>query len=249
MPLLLSNDDGIEAKGLAVLAEAVRDLGDIWTVAPQGERSAVGHGLTMHEPLRVDQISPQRHAVSGLPADCIYLALHHLLPIPPRLVLAGINHGSNLGGDVFYSGTVAAAMEACLHGIPAIAFSLHRVDGAPWQWDTARAVARRVTLAALAYPPGARSMWSVNVPNIPLDELRGVRVTPLGERRYHPLVALRRDPRGREYFWIGGSHAGFGEAAGTDGVCITEGWATVTPLRADMTDTAEITSLRAWTDL
>jgi 5'-nucleotidase len=247
--ILLSNDDGIDAVGLGALAEALEAFGTVWVVAPESERSAQSHALTLHKPLRADRRADRRYALSGTPADCVYFALHHLLPEAPALVVSGINNGSNLGNDVFYSGTVAAAMEGCFGGIPAIAVSLHRPPGdGVRHWETAQHIARRIVGQLLAERTPARVLLNVNVPNLPLAQLRGLMATSLGERRYQPLVTLRTDPRGREYFWIGGEHAEFVAHEGSDGPAIEDGWATVTPIHPDLTMRAYLSTLRGWTD-
>lgn len=245
--ILCSNDDGIDAPGIAALVAAVAEIGELWTVAPASERSAQSHALTMHEPLRADPRGPRRFAVSGTPADCAYLALRHLVPTPD-LVLSGINAGSNLGADVWYSGTVAAAREACLQGVSAVAVSLHRPPAATGpHWETAGAVAARVARAVLAEPLPDGVYLNVNVPDLPLEALQGLRVAPLGRRRYQHQVDRREDPRGRSYFWIGGPHDAF-EGEGTDGWWIERGWATVTPLAVYPPDAGERVALRRWTD-
>ena len=214
MVLLLSNDDGIDAEGLAVLERCLEPLGTVVVVAPDRERSACGHALTMDRPLRVREVAPRRWSVSGVPADCIYVAVHHLLDERPALVVSGINDGANLGTDVHYSGTVAAAREGCLQGLPAVSISLVR-DGGPHNWDTAARVAERVVSRLLAHPPAPSAHINVNVPNIPLEHLRGLRACRLGRRNYAPLVDVRSDPRGRPYVWIGGNHRPFTQPEGT----------------------------------
>lgn len=249
MKLLLCNDDGIHATGLAALEEAVSGLAEVWVVAPESEQSATSHALTMHKPLRVGRRGERRFYVSGTPADCVYLAVHHLLPEPPDLVLSGINRGSNLGNDVFYSGTVAAAMEAVFQGLSSVALSLHlEPEHVERHFDTAAEVARRVVGGLREHPLPDRVLLNVNVPNVPLEELQGLRATSLGRRHYAPLVDLRTDPRGRHYYWIGGAHQEFAALDGTDGPAVEQGWASVTPFRPDLTFEPAMDGLRAWTD-
>jgi 5'-nucleotidase len=246
--ILVSNDDGIEAPGIAALAEAMGSLGEVWVVAPDSERSAQSHALTMHKPLRASRRGERSWSVSGTPADCVYFAVHHLMPERPAVVVSGINNGSNLGNDVFYSGTVAAAMEGCFHGVPAVAVSLHRPEPIPERhWETGQLVAKRVVERVLAGVP-PRLLLNVNVPNIPPERLLGVKAAVLGERRYAPMVALRHDPRGREYFWIGGDHEEFVPIEGSDGPAVEQGWATVTPIHPDLTMHGYMPDLRRWTD-
>jgi 5'-nucleotidase len=258
--LLLSNDDGLIAPGLVALAEALSAEHEVWVVAPSSERSAQSHSLTMHKPLRLHPRQPRQWSVSGTPADCVYIALHHLMAdSPPDLVLSGINSGSNLGSDVHYSGTVAAAREACLHGYPSIAISLHRhsevkSSGAKapqddeQHWGTAVHVAKKVLAGWSSGPMPPKVFLNVNVPNVPLPQLQGLRACRLGERFYGVLVDERIDPRGRPYVWIGGPHLRFGDDAGSDGPSVEAGYATVTPLEANITDEHELVRLRSWTD-
>ncbi|MCO4748252.1 MAG: 5'/3'-nucleotidase SurE [Proteobacteria bacterium] len=250
MLFLVSNDDGYDAPGIAALVRALTPLGRVAVVAPEHEQSAKSHAFTMLEPLRVRDRGEGRWSVAGTPADCVYLAVHHLLDQAPALVVSGINRGSNLGQDVHYSGTVAAALEGCMQGHAALAFSLHRSSGDPIDhWETAEAVVQRVIRAVMNGAPVPRgAMLSVNIPNVPLSELRGVKAASLGKRFYDPAVHVRMDPRGGDYYWIGGPHAGFDPQPGTDGPMIAEGWATVTPLHPDLTWHEHLHTLRSWTD-
>jgi 5'-nucleotidase len=237
MKLLLSNDDGIDASGIQAMERAAAALGTVWVVAPEAEMSATSHALTMHKPLRARPRGEGRWAVSGL------------LPARPDLVISGINRGSNLGNDVFYSGTVAAAMEACFNGLTAVAMSLHiEAEDRHNHWETAAEVAVRVARGIAKTPLPAGVLLNVNVPNVSGERLRGVKVTALGQRRYAPLVDVRTDPRGRHYYWIGGAHEEFLPIEGTDGPAIEQGWATVTPFRPDLTATSAFDALRTWAD-
>lgn len=217
--LLLSNDDGLHAPGIQALAEAVGDLGELWVVAPDRERSACSHAITLDRPLRAHEVQARRYAVDGTPTDCIYLALHHLLAErPPDLVLSGINRGPNLGDDVLYSGTVAAAMEGAFHDVPSVAFSLC-VRGGPADFTHAAAHARAFTRALLgrALPPGL--LLNVNYPEGPIA---GTAWSTLGRRRYARVVTARHDPRGKPYFWIGGEPLAHEAVPGTDAVAVLD---------------------------
>lgn len=249
MRILVSNDDGVDAPGLVAVAQRLAREHEVWVVAPQSERSAQSHSLTMHKPLRISRRGERVYAVSGTPADCIYLGLHHLVQGPPDLVVSGVNRGSNLGTDVHYSGTVAAAREACLHGFPALAVSLHLdpADGTN-HWDTAADLAGRVVEAMRADPLPPRVFLNLNVPNAPPERIRGLKACRLGDRFYHPRVDERTDPRGRPYVWIGGPHANFGDDPESDGNSAVEGWATLTPLSAAITNETMLARLRSWTD-
>ncbi len=248
MHLLLTNDDGIDAQGLRALHAAVEGLGTVWIVAPDKERSAQSHALTMHKPLFARQLGERRWSVSGTPADCVYLAIVRLLPVRPDAVLSGINRGANLGYDVHYSGTVAAAREACLHGVSAASFSLHFGPEGPHHWDTASMVAGRVARAMLDHGTAPGVHWNVNVPDRPEAELRGLRAAPLGERRYGHQVETRRDPRGRTYHWIGGPPLHMAGEPHEDGPAVEAGWATITPLSITPHAVDALEQLRGWTD-
>lgn len=248
MLLLLSNDDGIDAPGLRALAHAAAEQGQVRVVAPATERSAQSHALTMHDPLRVLDRGHGWYAVTGQPADCVYLGLHHLCRRRPDVVLSGINRGPNIGDDVHYSGTVGAAEEAALLGIPALAVSLYtRSEQAPdHHWDTAATLAMRVLRAMLADPLPPRVFLNLNVPDAPLDQVPGIRGARLGRREYAPLVAENRDPRGREYFWVGGKPLDLDQTEGTDGYWFSRGWATLTPLHPDLTHHGSLEQVAAW---
>ncbi|MSQ02694.1 MAG: 5'/3'-nucleotidase SurE [Myxococcales bacterium] len=245
--ILLSNDDGIEAAGLAALERAASTLGQVYVVAPATEQSAKSHSFTMNEPLRVIEHGPRRWAVTGTPADAVYLAVHGLLPELPDLVLSGINRGSNLGTDVVYSGTVAAAREGAANDLPAVALSLHQPEGSTVQhWETAMHVAIRVARLVMARPLPVGHVLNVNVPNVPLAQLRGLRVAPLARRRYAPMVKVSLDPRGRKYYWIGGPHERFDGEPQADGPLCLQGFATLTPMSLDMTAHDALPAVSAW---
>jgi 5'-nucleotidase len=234
--LLLSNDDGVHAEGLSALAEALAPHDDILVVAPSTEQSAKSHGLTMHEPLRVRQERPGWHAVSGTPADSVYFALNHLCPAPPRAVISGINRGGNIGSDVHYSGTVAAAREAALSGLPALAVSLVTEGSGPVRhWQTAGALAATVLAKMLSAPLPSGVLLNLNVPNLPLSEILGLVTAPMGDRAYEAMVREGRDPRGKPYYWIGGPPIPPTRESHTDCSLIARGFATLTPLRTDVT--------------
>ncbi len=245
MRILCTNDDGIDSPGLRALEEVAAEFGEVWTVAPATEQSARSHALTMHDPLRVVTHGPRRFAVTGTPADCSYLALHHVLPERPDLVLSGINRGTNLSNDVLYSGTVAAAREAAGNGVPALAASLWVGDGPP-RWDTAQHVVRLVAERIVRHGLPERILLNLNVPDVAPEALRGVRVAPLGRRWYASTVEEKIDPRGRRYYWIGGDHERFDDGPDSDGPLCESGWAVVTPLQMDLTAHELLGELRTW---
>ena len=244
--ILLSNDDGVHARGLTTLREALLAIADVVTVAPASEQSAGSHSLTLSRPLRHRMVEDDVHSIDGTPADCIYVALYRdrFLPRWPDLVVSGINHGYNLGADTFYSGTVAAAREAALRGIPAIAFSL----GSDGSFVDAAKVAALLTVRMVEAPgprEGARgALLNVNFP--PAAPYRGVCATRLGRRVYLESVMVRSDPRGKEYYWIGGPGAHPHEhIEGSDTEAVDRGLVSVTPLLLDATDPNDF-GLAAW---
>ncbi|MEE8408680.1 MAG: 5'/3'-nucleotidase SurE [Myxococcota bacterium] len=239
--ILISNDDGIAAYGLRALAESLGAIGELWIVAPDRERSAISHAISLHVPLRVRQSAEREYAVDGTPTDCIYLALHHLMDGPPALVISGINHGPNLGNDVLYSGTVSAAMEGALFGHPALAVSLGLRDnrqGPLQQSDFAVAadVAAKLATAILDRPMQPGVLLNVNVPATPREAIRGIKLCRLGYTDWADAVTVRQDPRGRPYYWIGGDRRGQDEIKDSDNNGIADGYVTVTPIHYDVTD-------------
>jgi 5'-nucleotidase len=237
--LLVTNDDGVHAAGLAALAAALDDLGDVHVVAPEREQSACGHALTLHRPLRVDRVRERWHAVNGTPSDCVNLAVLGFLPEPPVLVVSGINHGANLGDDVTYSGTVSAAMEGTLLGVPSIAVS--QVGGG--DLALAGAVARLVVTRALVEGLPAKTLLNVNVPDRPP---RGMRVTRLGHRTYTEKIVEQRDPRGRTHYWIGGGEPRWEALEGTDMGAVHEGFVSLSPLHLDLTHHRAVAQMADW---
>ena len=247
MTVLLTNDDGIHATGLAAMASALAGLKPLITVAPSEEQSGMSHALTMHQPLRIRDHGDCRWSVSGTPVDCVYVALHRVCSIEPTLVVSGINKGANLGDDVFYSGTVGAAREAALNGIPSLAVSLDLSQGADvLHFETAAEIAKQVVskMLDISLPRGV--YLNLNVPNLPMAQVFGVAVCPLGRRHYEPLVEERMDPRGKRYFWIGGHPVGEKMVDGTDGNMVSKGYATLTPLGLDNTAIEHLVDAVKW---
>ncbi len=246
MRILVSNDDGIHAPGLAVLERVAAGLSsDVWVVAPETEQSGAAHSLTLHRPLRVREIETQRYAVDGTPTDCMMLALNTLIPDQrPSLMLSGINMGANLADDVTYSGTIAAAFEAALLGVPAIALSQrHRGSGAvPWETAERHAAALITRLVAAGWP--ADVVINVNFPDLPAEEVTGVVVGRQGRRKFGDVLSQRHDPRGVPYYWIGGTRTSNEETPGTDIAAVGQGAISVTPLGLDMTDEPTCAALR-----
>jgi len=241
--ILVSNDDGHFSDGIKALAEAMQELGEVVVVAPEAEQSAASHAISLHRPLRIKEIRPSWFAVDGTPTDCAYLAINHILRgRKPDLMVSGINHGPNMADDVTYSGTVAAAMESSLLGLPAIAFSLATRKG--FEFAAAARFARGLASAALARP--SRPGMLLNV-NIPPGEVRGYRITRLGKHSYGFDVIEKTDPRGRKYYWIGGNDYAFEDTPGTDvHTALREGLVSVTPLHLDLTDEATLAQVEGW---
>jgi 5'-nucleotidase len=237
--ILVTNDDGVHAPGLAALAEALDSLGEVWVVAPEREQSACGHALTLHRPLRTHQWGPRRFAVNGTPSDCVNLGVLGFLPERPVLVASGVNHGSNLGDDVTYSGTVSAAMEATLLGVPSIAVSL--VDGG----DVAAAARVAQLVAMRVLVEGLPPMTLLNV-NVPREAPRGMRFTRLGRRVYGEKVIEQSDPRGRTHYWLGGGPPQWEALEGTDMGAVHDGLVAVTPLHLDLTNHRALALMADW---
>jgi len=242
--LLVTNDDGIHAPGLEALAEGLSTIGDVWVVAPREERSAASHALSLRRPIRVERLDERRSSVDGTPADSVLLAVSQLLPVRPSLVAAGINHGPNLGDDVNYSGTVAAAMEATILGIPALAVSLANRPAERFgvAVEVGVGLARRILARGL--PRGA--MLNVNVPDLERERILGVKVVRLARRTYEDMIAEEADADGAVRYRIGNGRPLCERADDTDCAAIEEGWVTVTPLRLDMTHHAELETIRGW---
>jgi 5'-nucleotidase len=244
--ILLSNDDGVRAPGILAAEQALRPLADVVVAAPDRERSATSHSISLDRPLRAEEERPGVYSIDGTPVDCVYLALLHLVPRPPDLVVSGINHGYNLGSDVFYSGTVAAAVEGALRGVAGIAVSLQR-QRQP-DFGSAAAFLRRLAEAALERKGRAGELPTgkvLNV-NVPAGDVTAFEVTFLGRRVYRDLVDVRQDLRGRSYYWIGGPEAEAEDVPGSDMSAVKSGRASVTPLMLDLTDRELLDHLRGW---
>jgi len=235
--ILLTNDDGIAAPGLKALERIARQLSrDVWVVAPELEQSGAGHSLTLRRPLRIRELKRRRFAVDGTPTDAVLLAVNQIMrEHKPDLVLSGVNRGGNLGEDITYSGTIAAAMEATLLGVPAIALSLEVVSGQPVRWDTAEAHAPRVirALAAAGWP--ANVLINVNFPNRAPDRVGKMLVARQGRRKIGDELGERLDLRGERYYWIGPMRSEEPTRKGTDLAAVHDGRIAVTPLHLDLT--------------
>ncbi len=239
--ILLTNDDGIFSEGLRALEESLSAIAEVIVVAPDREQSAVSHALTIRHPLRATPVAPRRYAVDGTPTDCVNLGVLHLLRRhPPDLVVSGINFGLNLGDDVTYSGTVSAAFEASLRGIPSIAVS--QAMGPGMTFERAARFARHVA-AALLRARGRKTPWILNL-NVPLGAPKGVEITKLGKRELSASVVQKIDPRGEKYFWIGQIAPGRPEP-GTDFSAIARDLISITPLHLDLTAYSDLADVGA----
>lgn len=245
MHIMVTNDDGIHAPGIMALASALRVLGEVTVVAPDRERSAVGHALTLNSPLRVFELREGFYAVDGTPTDCVNMGIHSLLPFRPDLVVSGINHGANLGDDVTYSGTVAAAIEATLMGIPAIAVSLATLERTGFFPEAAQ-IAVRVARQVVANGLPEDTFLNVNVPNCPAGEIKRPLVTRQGKRSFVGSVVGKTDPRGRKYYWIGSGEADFNDYEGTDFHAINRNHVSITPLHLDLTNYQSMKVIAGW---
>ena len=245
MRILITNDDGVHAPGLAALLKRVSEIAEVVVVAPDREQSAVGHSLTLHHPLRAARISDNIYSVDGTPTDCVNLGIHSLLSFRPDLVISGVNGGGNLGDDVTYSGTVAAALEATLMGIPAIAVSLV-LKGVGQHFDAAAACAARLARTVLEQGLPPDTFLNVNVPDLPEEELLEPLITCQGKRSYEGTIVDKVDPRGRNYYWIGTADLSFRDIPGTDYHAVSRGHVSITPLHFDLTNYASIETLKGW---
>jgi 5'-nucleotidase len=241
--ILLTNDDGIHSEGLILLEEALREVGDVYTVAPASEMSGASHSLTLARPLRIRRIDDRHWSVDGTPTDCVTLALNKILPEEerPDICVSGINHGGNLGDDATYSGTVAGALEATILGVPGLAISLVARE----QFNFTEAARFAVVAARKVLKEGLPEGTLLNI-NVPRVEIKGVRVTRQGIKKARPVISEHIDPRGKPYFWIGEEYFGKSSEDGTDYRAIEQGFISVTPLKSDMTDHRALTAIDTW---
>ncbi len=244
MRILLSNDDGVYAKGILVLQQALAEIATVTTVGPDRNCSGASNSLTLLNPLRTQQLDNGFIAVNGTPTDCVHLAISQLCDKTPDLVVAGINHGANLGDDVLYSGTVAAATEGRHLGLPAIAVSLASRDEE--HFATAAYVTVKVIQQLKSHPLPADQILNINVPGVALSELKGIQVTRLGRRHKAETMTSTTDPWGRRIFWYGSLGPELDAGEGTDFYAIANGYASVTPLQIDMTAYRSLQPLQQW---
>lgn len=246
MRFLISNDDGVEAPGIAVLAEHLCAIGRVTIVAPDRDRSGASNSLTLDQPIRVTELGPGRYKVAGTPTDCVHLALAGLLDHEPAIVVSGINNSANLGDDVLYSGTVAAAMEGRFLGLPAIAVSLVTRDHRGEHYATAAQAAVRLVSQLLIDPLPADTILNVNVPDRPWAEIQGFEVTRLGHRHRSEPCIQQTDPRGKPIYWIGPAGPEQDAGPGTDFDAVRRGFISVTPITVDLTRYTALEKVASW---
>ena len=245
MNILLSNDDGILAHGIEVLEDVCREVGSVTVVAPDREQSASSHALTMFRPLRVEPRGDRRYQVDGTPTDCVLLGLGVLFDNPPDFVFSGVNHGTNMGEDVLYSGTVAAAMEGLSAGIPGMAFSFAGPDIS--LLDTQRDWLKRLASGVFSVDHFPKeTLLNINLPPLPGDEIRGIKVTTLGRRVYSDSLTMMKDPWGRDTYWIGGGTSSWSGGDDSDFRAVRDGYISVTPLHVDLTNYSLLEEVRTW---
>jgi 5'-nucleotidase len=251
--ILLSNDDGYRAEGLAALAAAIKPLGDVTIVAPDRNRSGASNSLTLDVPVRAVRYEADAYYVNGTPTDCVHLAVSGLFDFEHDIVVSGVNDGANLGDDTLYSGTVAAAIAGGVLGLPAIAVSLCLTPDSPRNFASAAQVAaelvRRMAHRPLQGFDEGPVILNVNVPDLPTGELRGIKVTRLGSRHRAKPIVKAKDPRGREVYWVGNAGAGQDAGPGTDFHAVAEGYASITPLQIDLTRHPAMPDLKRWLEL
>ena len=248
MRILVTNDDGIDSEGLLALKKSLSSIGEVVVIAPNHNWSAAGHTKTMHKPLRVSRVTMRDgdvgYSSDGTPSDCVALAMLGVAGDRPQLVVSGINKGANLGGDITYSGTVAAAMESVVNNVPAFAISV--ASYVEWRFEVAAEFAARLASRILEHGMPPNVLLNVNVPSTARNEIKGVAVTRLGKRIYQDKLIERQDPFGRNYYWIGGDAPSGDAEEGTDIWALANGYISVTPIHMDLTNYAIMDKLESW---
>jgi 5'-nucleotidase len=246
--ILLTNDDGVSAPGLAALAKSLSAIADCYTVAPDRERSASGHSLTIHKPLKVTELASNKYSLNGTPTDCVAIGVNKIMPRRPDLIVSGINNGPNLGDDITYSGTVSAAMEGTIMNIPSIAVSINALNGAEPLFDSAAEVAGEVARMVLHEHLPYDTLLNVNVPNLPYARIKGTRLTRQGKRVYDNAIQDSYSPWREKYYWIGGGTPYWEHDEDTDICAVMDGFVSITPLHLDLTNYSAMELIREqWT--
>ena len=243
----MTNDDGIQSPGLTALAQALATIGEVWVVAPDRERTAVAHAVTLHKPLRVIRVAPRTYMVNGTPVDCVNLAVLKVMPKPPAIVVSGINKGVNLGDDVMYSGTVSAAMEGTILGIPSLAVS--QEGQARFRFEIGAIYAARAASLVMSHGLPEETLLNLNIPDRAQSTIKGVRVTCLSRRRFHNPIIEKVDPRGYPYYWIAGQRVSWSRSKDADHEAVEKGYVSMTPIRLDTTHYGVLDHFRAWEPL
>ncbi len=244
MRILVSNDDGFRAKGIVTLADMLSEVARVTVVAPDRNKSGASSSLTLDIPIRSEQISPNFYSVTGSPADCVHLGCYRLMSKLPEMVVSGINHGANLGDDVLYSGTVAAALEGRHLGMPAVAISLASLNGS--HFETAARVCLDLIKKLQEHPLPADKILNVNVPDLAYQDIKGIKVTRLGSRHRKDTILEDKDPKGRPIYWLGPPSDGQDVGVGTDFNAVQQGYVSVTPISVDFTAHEAISDLKVW---
>ncbi len=246
MRVLVSNDDGVDAPGIHVLARHLATVGDVVVVAPDRDRSGASNSLTLDQPIRVSRLDDNRYRVAGTPTDCVHLALSGLLDVEPDIVVSGINNAANLGDDVIYSGTVSAAMEGRFLGLPAIAVSLVTRDHKGEHFESAALAVMLLMRKLIIDPLPADTILNVNVPDLPWAQIRGLSVARLGRRHRSAPCIAQQDPRGRPIWWIGPAGEAEDDGPGTDFHAVREGYVSITPIHVDLTRYQALDKVSGW---
>ena len=242
--ILVTNDDGIHSKGLHALTAALRPLGNVYIIAPDREKSAAGHSVTFHHPLRAEKINDRTIQIDGTPTDCVMYGILHFLKTKPVLVASGINKGPNLGDDITYSGTVSAAIEGTLHGVPSFAISVATYERP--QFDAAARFAQIIANLLLEKTLPPDTLLNINIPNLSYENIQGIEITRQGKRIYRDTIIEKTDPRGRKYYWIGGEEPTYQNEPATDFYAIARKKISITPIHLDLTNHAAINILKRW---
>lgn len=242
--ILISNDDGVHSDGIAALAGALKKIGRVIVVAPDQQRSAASHSITLHRPLRVQRVKRDVYAIDGTPTDCVMLAVHQILKRKPDLIVSGINHGANLGDDVHYSGTVSVAIEGGILGIPSMSVSL--VVNGKGHFQMAADYSTKIAMKILKERLPKGIMLNVNIPDVTPGKIKGIVFTRQGKRSYGDIIVEKVDPRGKKYYWIGGDMANYEDIKSSDCNAVLAGYISITPLRVDLTDYVALKSLSKW---
>lgn len=248
MHILISNDDGVYAQGIEILASAMASLGKITVVAPDRDRSGASNSLTLDSPLRLQKHPNNFYSVNGTPTDCVHLAITGMLDEHPDMVISGINNGANLGDDVIYSGTVAAAMEGRFLGLPAVAFSLASKNKQCEHFASAAEIAKKIVVQLIDKPLAKDTILNINIPDLPYAEIKGIRVARLGHRHIAEKVIPSEDPRGNRIYWVGPAGKAQDNGPDTDFAAIADGYVSVTPIKCDLTDYNSIDKVSTWVD-